>query len=565
MTRTAWQSPTPSWTVDAKRRCGTGLIRAAAAGLLAGGVAAAAPAPTSLAGDPAALKQLVDAVSLDVMSEATLEACEDVGAPAFESMREAWTAWREKHELAPLRMIVMSLKRISRRQVSWDEITDPMRERVLNDPAPDAACAALARDWQASGLDVGTMFPLAKATAQAVVREQVVGAPSMPAIQAGRLQAPVLLPTQIEALAAQQQGGWQRLSAEAAERRLGWVVLKGHVKRWTRDPDRFSLVVDQAGRISHAQAHLEFDAEPWVGREIAVRGLVTSLDNYALTLEKVSLVADASGLTLSPLPQRALRRKAVLLQRVMRAPGAGLPEKDLAAVVIHGEGDYSNGSSWREDVRFLLKDGTFYDRTEMPPDQLDVSASRRLEPQAWGRWRSDGKGYAMQAQDMEGRPDGDWKSQKHHAVQPWPQNTRLEGYFSRSSFYGSAAFGGVSSTRAIKFTKDGRFERSAHSLGTSGGMAAMNGTVFSASSRADGRGSKSVAGGTVSGAGGTAGVSSSTSRDDGASRRGRYQLSGYVLTLDYDDGHQERLLSFPVHGDAKTVFVGSGSLVRSDR
>jgi hypothetical protein len=93
----------------------------------------------------------------------------------------------------------------------------------------------------------------------------------------------------------------------------------------------------------------------------------------------------------------------------------------------------------------------------------------------------------------------------------------------------------------------------------------MNGAAISATSRADGSGSRSSAGGTVSGMGGTAGASSSTSRDDGASRRGRYQLAGYALTLEYDDGHRERLLSFPVYGDDKTIYVGSGSLVRSDR
>lgn len=529
--------------------------------LQAGG-AAADPAPPAASRE--ALLQLVNAVSLDVMSEASLEACEAVGAPAFEAMRSAWVAWREKHQLAALRMIVMDLKLPAGIARSWDEVTQPLRQRILQDPAPDAACAALARDWQSVSLDVGAMFPLAPAVARVVVQHQLAAAPTGPAVHAGKVQGPVLLPTQIEALAEQQQGGWSGLTDEAALQRLGWVVVKGRVKRWHGNPDRFSLVVDQDGRQSEAQVHLRFDAEPWVGREIVVRGLVTSLRSSAISLSSAALVTDVSGLTPSPLPQRALGRKPVLLQRVMRAPGKGLPEQDLAAVVIHGQSDYSDGTRWREDVRFLLKDGTLYQRTEMPPDQLDVAASRRLEPQQWGRWRHDGKAYVMQDQDVDGRPTGDWQPQRHRAVKPWPPDTRLDGYFSRSSFSGSLALGGVSSTRAIRFTKEGRFESSYRSLGTSGSMAAMNGAVVSATSRGDGRGSSSTAGGTVSGAGGTSGASSSTSRDDGASRRGRYQLSGYVLTLDYDDGHQERLLSFPVYDNAKTVYVGSGSLVRSD-
>jgi hypothetical protein len=84
--------------------------------------------------------------------------------------------------------------------------------------------------------------------------------------------------------------------------------------------------------------------------------------------------------------------------------------------------------------------------------------------------------------------------------------------------------------------------------------------VVSGSSHGDGKGSSSTGGGTVGTPFGTAGAVSSRSNDDGASRRGRYRLSGFVLTLDYDDGQQERLLSFPVHDDNKTVYVGNGSM-----
>lgn len=38
----------------------------------------------------------------------------------------------------------------------------------------------------------------------------------------------------------------------------------------------------------------------------------------------------------------------------------------------------------------------------MPPDQLDVAASRRLEPQQRGRWRSVGKGSSSTASGTVG-------------------------------------------------------------------------------------------------------------------------------------------------------------------
>ena len=524
------------------------------------GVAWAAPGPPSPAADPAALKQLIDAVSLDVMSEASVKACEDVGAASAAQLRSAWVAWRDKHQIAPLRMVVMDL---SRRQgssaPSWKTLTEPLRQRVLSDPTPDPTCAALAKDWQGDGMDVSAQYPQARAVALALVQAKMASAPDLPAVVAGPARGQVLLPSQIPALVDQQRRGWSAISEQAAEQTLGQVYAKGRVERWSQSPDRFRLVQEQGDRRAEQIVYLGFDAEPWVGREVVLRGLVTSLSRSSITLSAAALVNDASGLVPSPLAQAPLERKEVLLQRVTSAPGKGLADKDLAAVVIHGEANYNFGSRWEEDVRFLLRDGTVYRRTEMPPDQLNVAASRQLEPQRWGRWRNAGKAYEMQAQDDDGRPSGAWAPEKHQAVRPWPQDTRLEGSFSRSTFNGSMVTGGTSSTRGIRFTREGRFERSFNSLSGSGSLAAINGTVISGSAHGDGKGSSATGGGTVGTPFGTAGAVSSRKTDDGASRRGRYQLGGYVLTLDYDDGHQERLLSFPVYGDNKSVYVGSGS------
>lgn len=526
------------------------------------GLALAATSQTDLAANAAALTELVNAVSLDVMSEAALEACDDVGAPSTPQMRAAWVAWRDKHQLAPLRMVVMELKRRQGSSVPpWTTITEPMRRRVLGDPAPDRVCAGLINDWQGPAMDASAQFPQARAAAMALVKAKMVSAPEMPAVAPGAVRGQFFLPSQMPALAAQQKHTWSAISDEAAERALGQIYIKGRVERWGTERDRFQLAQEQGDRRAPLSINLGIDAEPWVGREVVMRGLVTSLSGGYVKLSAAAVVSDPSGLTPSPLPQVPLERKEVLLQRVLKAPGQGLPEKDLAAVVIHGESNFNNGTHWDEDVRFLLRDGTVYRRTEMPPDQLNVAASRQLEPQRWGRWRANGKGYEMQAQDDNGRPAGDWKAEKHHAVRPWPKDTRLEGSFSRGSFSGSLVLGGTSATRTIRFTRDGRFERSHSSFSGSGTLAAtLNNTNIAASSYGDGKGSSSTGGGAVGTPFGTAGAVSSRKQDDGASRRGRYQLSGHVLLLDYDDGHQERLLSFPVHDDNKTVYVGSGSL-----
>lgn len=518
--------------------------------------------PRTLAGDPAALTQLMQAVSLDVMTEVSLGACDDVGAPSTAAMRVAWVAWREKHQLAPLRTVIERLRdKQGTKAVPWSRLTESLRERVLKDAAPEQVCAGLARDLGGADMDVSAIFPLARPVAQALLQVKVVAPPMLPAVAAGAARGQVLQASQIEALVKQHNGGWSAIGEEAARRNLGLVYVKGRVERWSHNWERYRLVQEQGDREAEARVSLSFNAEPWVGREVVFRGVVTSLRSYGLTLSEGAIVGDPSGLAPSPLPHEPLVRKEVLLQRVLAAPGKGLAEKDLVAVVIHGESNMMNGTRWDEDVRFLLRDGTVYRRTEMPPDQVNVTASRQLEPQRWGRWRSAGKGYEMQAQDEEGRPQGDWKAVKHHAVRPWPKDSKLEGSFSRGRFDGSLALGGTSSKKAFRFTPDGRFERSYSSLSSSGTVAAtLNNVNISASSYGDGKGSNSTGGGTVGGPFGTAGAVSSGSRDDGASRRGRYRLDGFAIELDYDDGRKERLLSFPVYGDSKTVYVGDGSV-----
>jgi hypothetical protein len=510
--------------------------------------------------DPAAMHQLVEAVSLDVMSEASLNACEDMGVASAAPMRDAWVAWRERHQLAPLRMMVARMQERSSDVPSFTRIIEPIRQRVLGDPNLEQACAALARDWQGAGMDVNTLYPLARTGAMALVKTKMVQPPTPLAIAPGMPQGQVMLVSQIPALSAQ-RGRWLVISEDEARKRLGWVYLRGRV---TREPGRmghFQLVQDQGDRQAPSHAELKFDAEPWVGREVVLRGVVTLLNGESLDLADAALVSNPAGLTPSPLAQAPLVRKPVLLQRVTTTPGRGLSDKDLAVVVSHGQGmtSFNRGSSWEDDVRFLLRDGTVYSRTELPPDQLDVAASRRLEPQHWGRWRANSSGYELQPQDDHGHA-GDWQAVKHQPVRPWPRDARLAGSFSRSKFSGSVVLGGTSSTRSIRFTKDGRFERSFAVLSSTGTLQAINGTVIVGSSQGDGRGSSRIGGGTVgTGTGAVGATSGSRSTDDGASRRGRYQFDGFALTLTYDDDHSERLLSFPVQEDRRSIFVADGS------
>jgi hypothetical protein len=321
------------------------------------------------------MQQLVSAVSLDVMTEAAIDACSDMGAPAATATRTAWVAWRERHQLAPLRMVLRNVSRARGSSTpSWRRLTDPMRQRVLAEANPEPTCTALGRDLASPGTDASARSPQAAAVARALVALGMAAPPGSPAVMPGQPRGTVLRPSQVAAL------------SKASQRRGDAVYVTGWVQRSGREGDDFALVQRaEAGRRPPGRIALGFDAEPWVGREIVLRSEASSFSGATLFLREAALVPDGSALTPSPLPQAPAVREEVLLQRVTTPPGKGVVDKDIAAIVIHGQSNFSNGTHWEEDVRFLLRDGSVYRRTEMPPDQLNAAASRQLEPQHWGR------------------------------------------------------------------------------------------------------------------------------------------------------------------------------------
>jgi hypothetical protein len=72
-------------------------------------------------------------------------------------MRETWVARHTRHQIAPTRMVLTRMMQRRNSDPPWDKLIEPVRERLLNDPAPDPACAAFARDWQ--GASKGRIRP----------------------------------------------------------------------------------------------------------------------------------------------------------------------------------------------------------------------------------------------------------------------------------------------------------------------------------------------------------------------------------------------------------------------
>ena len=534
-----------------------GLVAGLMTGLMTGLPGAGTAGAAALAPDAAAIGQLVEAASLDAMAEASVRACIEMGVPHGAAMEAAYADWRTRHRLPLVRSVVLNLAARQRRDPPWMEVSAAMQQRVQAEALPEKACETLMRDWSTPAMDAGALYPAAEATARALIAEKLANAPEpLPTTAGVAGGGQVLSIAQLLHLLEPQNAG----AGQGTQRPLGPLLIKGRIRRWLDTRVSFQLVQDEGEFSAQRAINLRFDAEALLGREVVLSGMLRNPRAYTLELEDAVWVSDPAGLQPSTRPAQALQRKPVPLPRVLSKAGQGLQDKDLAAVVLHGYADYSNGSQWREEVRFLLRDGSAYLRTEMPPDQLDAARSKRLEPQRWARWRAKGAHYDFQAQNDQGLPEGGWQAGQHRAMRPWAPGARLEGSYSRSAFYGNQFIGGTSSTRGIRFMRDGRFERSFHSLSGSGSLAAAQGTVIHGSASGDGKGSQSVAGGTVGTALGSVTTTTPQNRkDDGASRRGSYTLSGYVAVLRYDDGREERLLSFPVDDGSRSVFLGSSS------
>ena len=256
-------------------------------------------------------------------------------------------------------------------------------------------------------------------------------------------------------------------------------------------------------------------------RDITVRGTVRKVESW-IQLEDCQLVADVAGLTPSTISDSSgLRRADVAVDRVRTAPNAGVPMAQIEGMYQSSELRYNPLNMLfepDESTYLVLKDGWLYDNLSVSPHDLDVTASRRIEPQHWHRWRRSGAGLEMQTHDEHGRTDGTWAPLKVLA-RPTIGARRLNGVFSSTSSAtaGLANGGGAVSvgTTSYTFRPDGTFSWTNFTQ------------LFGSSNVGTGPGGGTiVVGGAVVGPGGTS-VSSVGGGDDG----GTYTTDGYTLEL----------------------------------
>jgi len=227
------------------------------------------------------------------------------------------------------------------------------------------------------------------------------------------------------------------------------------------------------------------------------------------------------------------------------APGKGVRDGDIAAVYVTWEIAHLSHETVRRveyTTRLLLKDGTGYLAASFPPDELNVKASRQLEPARWFQWRKPlfGKGYEMRGQD-----DKDWRRpmpEQSWIAQPARSGERLNGAYKEYQAYGNSNVGTFRTTQSTwYFNKDGTFSTSFLARTTSGSREVLNGHSVNTLTLADSEGTSTTAGVSQTPSGKMADTpifagGSNRRSGDGADRRGRYQFNGWVLEVERDDG-----------------------------
>jgi hypothetical protein len=244
-------------------------------------------------------------------------------------------------------------------------------------------------------------------------------------------------------------------------------------------------------------------------------------------------------------------QKSIQPYQWVNAPGKGLQAAQIEAVVYGWRQVFEiGGLQMRENAYLLLKDGAVHNGLPVPPQDMDIAASRRQEPAKWGRWQRSGKGYAFAWPDQP----GEFKAVQGGPMQAVRAGVLLDGEWTAASSYEIPGGGGAWSKWGLRLTRDGRFEK--FRFGGAGAGGAGSGMDVVTSSVWDDKGAVTAAS--------APNVTVRNSKQNGprGDLTGRYEIDGYAITLRQDDGLVVRLPFFTEGEQHKEIWFEGALLVR---
>jgi hypothetical protein len=248
--------------------------------------------------------------------------------------------------------------------------------------------------------------------------------------------------------------------------------------------------------------------------------------------------------------------RAAIAQAVRTEPGRGLRTDQVEGVLVEWEQVYEiTGLQYRESLYLLLKDGTAYRDPWVPPEDFDVAASRKLQPDRWLRWRRNGGSW-----EVRSGAKGGWRRLQANLGLPARRDERLARTFTHSSFANRGSLGGSASQQFMSFGADGRYEESSYHIQGTGAAQAGNGYTGGSSGGSSGKGSWGSSSGSqgpdAGGTGGTVTTGATSTRDNGAHFRGSYSLDGWTAHFKADSGRSSRQLFFFSESAREGINVG---------
>ncbi|MEJ2609119.1 MAG: hypothetical protein P8179_03315 [Candidatus Thiodiazotropha sp.] len=210
------------------------------------------------------------------------------------------------------------------------------------------------------------------------------------------------------------------------------------------------------------------------------------------------------------------------------APGEGVELSDIEVVWVYSRIDLIWGGI-DVDTYLLLKDGSVYRDCKIPPNELNVTTSKHLQPKKWSVWRTSWGDYQIKEKD------GSWKDLKGGPAGVAHTGSKIAGKYVNA---GGSQYRG-SWKRTITFFEDGTFELSSFAMNDNSGMGGGENigdyevapliTVVSNSDKSGTSGATSVIGTSISGGG-------SSKNSDGSKNKGHYQISDYAITMVHNNG-----------------------------
>ena len=517
------------------------LLRCTAA---VGWLLAAVPPGARADGPDATTTARLSVVAADLAGAGLVDFCVQRAPARADAVRAAWSDWRRRARVDDVRRHV-DPGWLVRVQGSVAAGRPALHDRMAARGTPDAVCDGVVASFAEPGMDMARQYPLAYADGPARAPSPGPGATGA----TGATTAPLAAPApQAPAAAgtvftvAQLEMFYLQGTLDDRRRRLrqpifvtGRVVQRG--EHWFVEHDDATFTTRMAvspgfGLAAHA------------GQVVVLSGTLDELPGSLAFLRNGRLVSDPSRLAPSTLvaDSRLLRRN-VPMDRVRAAPGDGVRAGDIAAVLFSGKG-----------TMLLLDDGWLYNRPGAPPpSDLDVKASRSLEPNYWHRWKSAGGGkYLVRWADLHGQHTGDWKPiSGMWTVRPWPGGKVPPVEYVYQNFTGNLGTGGVYAKSLWQFGADGRFTTSAYLQAGSGTMAANNGFVAAQTTLHGPQGGQTT--GFANSGAGT--VTNQRTGGDGSDRRGTWRIDGFTLELRYDNGRVARVLAFPWDEKAQHIWI----------